>query len=487
MFKASDYTNFLQQLEQFFAETTPENKVTHNLTPTELQQQLELSLTLHGESVENLENCIATYLKYAVKTAHPTYFNQLWGGFDSACFMGDILTSATNTSMYTYEVAPIATLIEKVVIAKMSGLVGFSQSEGQFTTGGSNGNLMAMAMAMHRACPTLKHAGLANGPTLIAFVSEDTHYSFAKAAHLLGMGIDQLWQVPIDASGKMRIDELEQLIAKAKSQLAKPFFVAGIAGTTVRGAYDRFEDIAAVAQRENLWFHVDGAWGASVLLSSKHRHLMKGIEQADSVVWDAHKMMGMTLICSVLLVRHPGRMLNTFSTGKAGYIFHTLDEALDDIATSIDLGPATMHCGRRVDAVKLWLTWKQLGDRGWENRINHYFDLADRAEEIINSHASLELMVPRQSLNLCFQYVPQNPKHDRNMLVQKIRQTLLEDGVAMVNYAKINDKFVFRLVLCNNQSKVQDIDHFFNALVATGKRLESQLESQLESLENMDK
>ena len=468
MFQASDYLKLLQQLEQFFADSTKDKPVAQPLEPGTFRDRLSLELSTEGKSLEDLQTDIANYLSNAVKTAHPAYFNQLWGGFTAPCFMGDILSSATNTSMYTYEVAPVATLIEKTLIAKMGKLAGFSDPEGQFTTGGSNGNLMAMAIARHQTMPTLKQEGMTHSPKLIAFVSAESHYSFAKAAYLLGLGTAQLWAVPVDRDGKMVVAELESLIAKARSQGALPFFVAGTAGTTVRGAYDPLAEIATVAQREGLWFHVDGAWGASVLLSQTHRHLMQGVEQADSLVWDAHKMMGMTLMCSMLLVKQRGMMLNAFSTDGTDYLFHAGDE------DPIDLGHSTMHCGRRVDALKLWLTWKHLGDRGWEALIDQYFTLTAYAEEIVNAHECLKLVTPRQSLNVCFQYIPQNSQHNSNDLTLQIRQALWSEGVAMVNYAQIEDTVVFRLVICNNQTGLEDIEAFFDALVTLGQRLEQE-------------
>ncbi|NER21169.1 MAG: aminotransferase class V-fold PLP-dependent enzyme [Symploca sp. SIO1B1] len=469
MFRASDYSNLLQQIEQFFTDSANQKPIAKRLDPEILREQLSLDLPMEGKSLEQLQTDIAQYLTYGVKTAHPQYFNQLWGGFSSPCFMGDILTSATNTSMYTYEVAPVATLIEKTLVAKMGKLVGFSEPEGQFTTGGSNGNFMAMAIARHRAIPSLKQEGMVNSPKLIAFVSADAHYSFAKAAHLLGLGTNQLWKVPVDKQGRMVVAELEKQIAQACAQGAQPFFVAGTAGTTVQGAYDPFGEIATVAHREGLWFHVDGAWGASVLLSPTHRNLMQGVEQADSVVWDAHKMMGMTLMCSVLLLKHRGMMLSTFSADGTDYLFHAGEEE------PIDLGLSSIHCGRRVDAVKLWLTWKQLGDRGWETLIDQYFTLAAYAEAIINAHESLVMVTPRQSLNLCFQYIPQNSQQDPNTLTLKIRQALWEEGVAMVNYAQLDNRMVFRLVICNNQTSQSDIKAFFETLVGIGQRLEQEI------------
>lgn len=468
MFEVSDYLHLLHQLEQHFINSVSLKPVANPVTLGDLQEQLSLDLIADGKPLNELYTDIQTYLDHAVKTGHPRYFNQLWGGFSAPCFMGDMLTSATNTSMYTYEVAPVATLIEKTLISKLGQLVGFSKPEGQFTTGGSNGNFMAMAMARHRAIPTLKQTGLINAPRLIAFVSEEAHYSFDKAAHLLGLGTEQLWKVPVNANGQMVVAELAALIAKAQAQGAQPFFVAGTAGTTVRGAYDPFAEIAAIAQQEGLWFHIDGAWGASVLLSPTHRYLMHGVDQADSVVWDAHKMMGMTLMCSMLLVKQRGTMLNTFSTHGTDYIFHAVEEE------PTDLGPGTMHCGRRVDAVKLWLTWRHLGDQGWEVLIDRYFKLADLAETIINRHPALEMITPRQSLNLCFRYLPQTSSLSPDELTLRIRQVLWHEGLAMVNYAKLDHKIVFRLVLCNNQTNASDIESFFDTLVAVGRRIEQE-------------
>ncbi|MEL7352090.1 MAG: pyridoxal-dependent decarboxylase [Cyanobacteria bacterium P01_A01_bin.116] len=474
MFQSSDYLNLLQQLEGFFNDAANGKVVESFADPDTLKARLSLALPTEGRPLSSLNEDIASYLSHAVRTANPAYFNQLWGGFNAACFMGDMLSSATNTSMYTHEVAPVATLIEKTLIAKIGELVGFTNPEGQFTTGGSNGNLMAMAMARHRAVPTLKQTGLAGMPKLVAFVSEEAHYSFVKAVQLLGLGADQLWKVPVDDDGKLIPTALEDLIALARRQGAQPFFVVGTAGTTVRGAYDPLAQIGAIAQKENLWFHVDGAWGASVLLSNTHKSFMQGVDTADSVVWDAHKAMGMTLICSMLLVKARGTMLSTFSAQEGSdYIFH------GSAPDPIDLGPATIHCGRRVDALKLWLAWQHLGDHGWEAMVDGYFSLAAQAEEIIHNHPSLVLIAPRQSLNICFQYRPQGDRalsqERRNELTLKIRQALIEKGLAMVNYAELNGDIFFRLVICNNQTKPEDIELFFEQLVEMGHRFTGQV------------
>ncbi|MEL6856499.1 MAG: pyridoxal-dependent decarboxylase, partial [Cyanobacteria bacterium J06607_13] len=184
-------------------------------------------------------------------------------------------------------------------------------------------------------------------------------------------------------------------------------------------------------------------------------------------VWDAHKMMGMTLTCSLLLVRQRGTLLNTFSTGDTDYIFHTSE------ATPVDLGPATMHCGRRVDGVKLWLAWQHMGDRGWQTMIERYFSLAARAEATIRAHRSLAMTFPRESVNLCFQYLPQSDHYTENEMTLAIRQRLMEKGLAMVNYAELGSKVFFRLVICNNQTHWKDIHALLQNVVTIGHEIEA--------------
>jgi len=135
MFQSSDYLDLLKQLEQFFSDSANREQVTRSLSPAELKARLSLSLPTEGKPLSALGEDVARYLSYAVKTAHPGYFNQLWGGFQAACFMGDMLTSATNTSMYTHEVAPVATLIEKTLVAKFCELAGFERGKDSLQQG----------------------------------------------------------------------------------------------------------------------------------------------------------------------------------------------------------------------------------------------------------------------------------------------------------------------------------------------------------------
>ena len=153
--------------------------------------------------------------------------------------------------------------------------------------------------------------------------------------------------------------------AGSGSDGARPFAVVATAGTTVTSAFDPLDPIADICEAEELWLHVDGCWGGSALFSPRQAGLMHGIERSDSLVWNLHKMMGITQQCTVLLVKDPTQLAPVFST-KANYIFQA-----DKQFGEYDAGDRTFHCGRRVDVLKAWLTWKTFGDAGFAERVDH--------------------------------------------------------------------------------------------------------------------
>jgi len=438
--------------------------VTHHLPPEELRSKIDLTLPEQGCSMDDLYKAIDQYLTYSVRTGHRQFFNQLWSGFTLPGFLGEVIASLANTSMYTYEVAPVATLMEKELIKKLGGICGFENPEGLFVTGGSNGNLQAMMIARNRTLPYVKSAGLRNAIELIAFVSEEAHYSFEKSANVLGIGSANLRKIKTDAKGRMIPEELAMAVEESLRQGKRPFFVGATAGTTVKGAFDPLGEIARIAKQHDLWFHVDGALGGTVILSPRHRGLLEGLNKADSFVWNAHKLMGLPLICSILLVREKGHLLNTNSVTGADYIFH--DEAFG----SHDLGPMSLQCGRRVDALKLWLSWKYYGDQGYAERIDRFFELAAFAEDIVERTPSLELMAPRSSVNVCFLYLPENSE-DIDEFNLRLRESLASSGKSLVNYARLGEDVVIRLVIANHELTREDISLFFDSLIQTAESI----------------
>ena len=180
---------------------------------TELKKKIDLSVSDTGTSFDGLVKNIQDYLHYSVNTANKQFVNQLYGGLNFPAFLGEIITALTNTSIYTYEVAPVATLVEMELIRKLNQMVGFENGDGTFLTGGSNANLIAMFSARNKACPDIKTKGAYGCQKLIAFVSEQSHYSMDTAANLLGMGTDQVWKIATDNNGCMRVEALDAAIS----------------------------------------------------------------------------------------------------------------------------------------------------------------------------------------------------------------------------------------------------------------------------------
>jgi glutamate/tyrosine decarboxylase-like PLP-dependent enzyme len=415
--------------------------------------------------LDELFDTIEDYLRHSVRTGHKQFFNQLWSGFTVPGFLGDVFTSLANTSMYTYEVAPVATLMETELIGKMGNLAGFKDPEGLFLTGGSNGNLQAMMIARNKILPGIKQEGFETPKKLVVLTSREAHYSVEKAVNILGIGTDNVVKITTDQTGRMIPEELEITIEKSLEEGRLPFFINATAGTTVKGAFDPLNKIAPIVRKHNIWFHVDGSFGGTALLSPKHRVLLEGLEEADSFVWNAHKLMGLPLICSIFLVREKGHLLKTNSVSGTDYIFH--DEAFG----GYDLGPMSLQCGRRVDALKLWLSWKYYGDRDYAERVDRFFDLAAYAEEIVVSTPELELMAPRSSVNVCFQYIPSRPV-DLNTFNLKLREELARQGKSFVNFAHLNGNLAIRIVIANHELTREDIDLFFKNLLTIALAIE---------------
>ena len=425
-----------------------------------------LNITLGSSSdFDHIRTSVDKYLQYSTKTSSSNFFNQLYGGFSITGHIGEMLSSITNNSMYTYEMSPVSTLMEIELVKKMSSLVGYENGGGIFVPGGSNGNLLAMLAARQKKAPGTIKKGLFQTAELTVFVSKDSHYSMVKSAIQLGIGMDNVIKVDTDNEGKMLVSDLERLIKESIGKNQKPFFVGATSGSTVRGSFDSLNDINNICKKYNLWLHVDGSWGGSALLSKEHRNLLKGAEKSDSFSWCAHKAMSQPLICTVALFKTPSILRELNSIEGTDYLFH-------DETDEINIGEYSLQCGRRVDSLKLWLTWKYLGDNGFEKHINHLFDMAKYAEEKINSSEELVLISPVNYLNLCFQVKPKglNVKQINDFTIA-IRHKLLEKGKAMVNYAKIDDNDCIRLVTVNPDLTTEHLDTFFRNIEEVSRLL----------------
>ncbi|XP_044100322.1 glutamate decarboxylase 1-like [Neovison vison] len=440
-----------------------------------------LELSDHPESLEQLLVDCTDTLKYSVKTGHPRYFNQLSSGLDVVGLAGEWLTTTANTNMFTYEIAPVFTVMEMILLKKMYEIIGWQETEadGVFAPGGSIANLYGILLARYKQYPEIKRQGMTALPCIVLLVSEQDHYSVKKAAAILGIGTDNVIEVKCDERGKMIPAELEKNILQAKTKVYPDSFLChSHSRTTVFGAFDPLHDIADICETHGLWMHVDAAWGGGLLLSRNHAHKLSGIERANSVSWNPHKLMGVPLQCSAILIREKG-LLEACNQMRAGCLFQP--DKLYNV--DFDAGDKTIQCGRHVDVFKLWLMWKAKGTRGFEAQINRYMELAKYFYKVLKKKDNFKLVFDAEPelTNVCFWYFPPRLKHipkdfERDQELQKIapkiKAQMVEAGTAMINYQPCGDKVnFFRMVFSNPATRRADVDYLIDEIERLGKDL----------------
>ncbi len=391
------------------------------------------------------------------KTANRIFFNQLFGGKEDIAVIADMMVARMNNSMYTYKVAGPHVLIEHEMLRKACEVIGFSDGEGTFCPGGSLGNLVAMILARNACDPKVRDHGL-TANRYVAYTSAQGHYSIKKNAGILGIGRNNVREIAVNDRGEMRVDEFSKQVRKDLDAGRTPFFVNLTAGTTVLGAFDNVAQFSAVAKAHNIWLHVDGSYGASVLLSKKRAVLLPNIELADSVCWNPHKMMGVPLTCSMLLSKKKGLLAENFSE-VSDYLFQ---EDTDDLNPGIK----SLQCGRRNDAFKLWALWKQLGNKGFERRMEQQFRLRDTLVSKIRSDPALELIMEPASLNVCFRY--------RGVASDKICSALDKRGLGKVGHGHFNKQHFIRMVVVNPDLVPDDLEDFLTDIKAIALELQAQ-------------
>ncbi|KAK3568531.1 hypothetical protein QTP86_008613 [Hemibagrus guttatus] len=389
--------------------------------PHQLLEGIEgfnLELSDQPESLEQiLVDCRDT-LKYGVRTGHPRFFNQLSTGLDIIGLAGEWLTSTANTNIV---------------------LIKFSKK------GGAISNMYSVMIARYKHFPEVKTKGMSAAPRLVLFTSEHSHYSIKKASAVLGFGTENLILLSTDERGRVIPADLEAKVIDAKRKGYVPFFVSATAGTTVYGAFDPINEIADICEKYNMWLHVDGAWGGGLLMSRKHRHKLDGIERANSVTWNPHKMMGVPLQCSAILVREKG-LLQGCNSMCAGYLFQP-DKQYD---VSYDTGDKAIQCGRHVDIFKFWLMWKAKGTIGFEKHIDRCLDLSEYLYTKIKNREGYEMVFQGQ-------------------VAPKIKAMMMECGSTMVGYQPQGDKVnFFRMVISNPAATRSDIDFLIDEIERLG-------------------
>ncbi|KAI2667602.1 Glutamate decarboxylase 1 [Labeo rohita] len=352
-----------------------------------------------------------------------------------------------SVNRFTYEISPVFILMEEVVLRKMHSIIGWPEEDGDgiFCPGGTMSNLYSVLLARFHLFPAVKTHGMSAIPRLALFTSAHSHYSIKKSASVLGIGSENVIVVRCDKRGKMISSELDSSIEAAKSKGQVPFYVNATAGTTVYGAFDPLNEIADISH---------------------------------SVTWNPHKMMGVPLQCSTILVKRKG-LLQECNQLCAEYLFQP-DKHYD---VSYDTGDKTIQCGRHVDVFKLWLMWKAKGSEGFEAQINHCLENAEYLYYKLKRRTDFQLVFkgkPEHS-NVCFWYLPKRlqnispgPERDRelHMVAPQIKTKMMEEGFTMIGYQPLEDKVnFFRCVFSNPATQREDVDFLIDEIARLGCEL----------------
>jgi len=433
-----------------------------NFKEEELFSFLKEQINEDALSTESYKKLLLFYANNTVRTDLPQFFNQLWSGFSEASLHAEIINQHFNSSSYTFEVAPMATIMEKIISEKIQKLIAYKEgSTGIFNPGGSFCNFQAMLVARNIFLENSKAEGLFGNKAIVAYVSDQAHYSYQKAVNLIGIGENNLIKVKSNELAQMDPNELEKEIKKTIAEGKTPFFLGLTAGTTVCGAFDSIHKTQPLAKQYKLYTHVDGALGGSVLFSDKHQELLAGIEQSDSFSFNFHKMLGVSLQASLLIFNGDRKIQENCHVEKSSsdYLFHDKD-------SEYDLGKNSLQCGRKADSLKAFLEWSQVGSSGFEKRIDHFFNLAKYTEEKVKKHPQLNLLCPVQSTNICFQFFREENENteSKNKLNFEIRKRLVEDGNFLVNKAFVGDELCIRLIILNKETQEHHIDDLFQKL-----------------------
>ncbi len=439
-----DTLALFQEIATALLRDEEQNPVSPFIPADSLFDTLDLSLQQEPLDEQAFKASLENLVLATPKTATNAFFNQLFGGRNEKAVLGDLLAVLLNNSLYTYKAAGVQVGVEKVILETLCSMVGWGRDAGgAFAPGGSMTNLMAQLMARDRTETSVPTYGMFSKMTV--YTSAESHYSIPKNAAFSGIGRNQVRYIPVDKYGKIRSEILEAVIQEDLQKGYLPSMVNATAGTTVLGAFDDIPPLATLCQRYNIWLHVDGAYCGSVFFSERYKHLISGVEEADSFSFNAHKMLGTPLTCSLLLVKHKEHLYQSFAN-DAEYLYQTDKDEFNP-------GKTSLQCGRRNDALKFWTLWKSVGTRGLETIVDKQFELADLAREYIRNHPDYILHSYDDSISVCFNY--------KNIKATALCQALYEASELLVGYGTFEDNEFVRLVTINAQNKPEDILNFF--------------------------
>ena len=400
-------------------------------------------------------------MKYCRHISHPGHFGYLAPQGLRTDPLGFAMTAAANQNVAMYSSSPIGVTLEHTVIQWLCEIIGYDLSTGPsgvLLSGGSSSNLTAVATALaHHYGPEYRSKGLGyyvqkTGKIPVILCSEAAHFCFQRACGMVGIGVDNCITIPSDENFCMRMDLLEEAIAKYEDQGIA--MIAATAGTTLTGGIDDLPAVAKICEEKNIWFHVDAAYGGSALMSPELKPLLAGIERADSVTMDLHKWFYMSLDCSAIVYKNPFTVKSLFSDQSASLKSLALDKFADKGYLFFLLGP---ELSRRMRALPMYIAFKHFGMGKMGRNVLFNVQSAKYMSDLVKEDKELDL-VYESKLSICLfrmilpeGYKHRDPKMSEDEVVDAlnahIRQTVEDEDQYYMSGASIKDRPVLRCCL----------------------------------------
>jgi L-2,4-diaminobutyrate decarboxylase len=441
------------------------------IPPDELLSSWEKDFSqAHGQDLKKFYSLI---IDQSIHTHHPQCMGHQVSPVIPLAALSDLLGSFLDCGVGVYEMGSAAVVLERVIIKKMASLFGMGdRADGILTSGGSLGNLTALLAS--RQCKDseykMGHKGQGSDLQPAVMMSDEVHYSIKKAINVMGWGEDAIISVPVDEHFRLKAGCLEESYRTAGESGKTVLAVVGNACSTSTGSYDPLHEIADFCDDHNLWFHVDGAHGGAAIFSDKYRYLVKGIERADSVIIDFHKMMMMPALATAVIFKEEDSSYRTFSS-RASYLWEKADER-----EWYNLGRRTFECTKDMMSIKIYSIFRAFGTQLFSELITSLYDQGVTFGRIISECPDFELAVTPLNNIVCFRFKPKYVDgHEINKFNTQIRQGLIKDGAYHIVQTTIRDKVFLRSVIMNPFTTEKEMVGLLDKIRAIAARISKKL------------
>ncbi|MEX0771342.1 MAG: aminotransferase class I/II-fold pyridoxal phosphate-dependent enzyme [Balneolaceae bacterium] len=442
-----------KHLEKLFSEPLPE----HSVPAEEILEELEEKL-----------------FPFCCHVNHPGYFGFITSTPTPVGILGDFICSALNQNLGLYTIGPGAVTLERRAVRWLSDLVGYNeQAGGHLTSGGTMANLEGIKLARDRVSDNkVQHEGIRN--QWAVYVSEERHVSIDKAVDIIGVGRDALRKIPTNNKFQINIEALEEAIAADRNQGIKPMCVIGLAGTTNTGAIDPLKTLKKIAEREEVWFHVDAAYGGGMLLSNKWPGLLEGIELADSITIDPHKWFFAPLDAGAILVKDRTQLTRSFGMEPA----YLIDE-MDHEKARFDYYVHSLEQSRRFRGLKVWMSFKRYGSKEIGRWIDSNVEQTLHLYSLCKEHPNFEPATypPMSAICIRYQSTDLGEEHSKR-LHREVARRVEENGNYWITTTHLKGKSWFRINPVNFRTRIEHMEGLLSELQHECERVASSLKNQ---------